>query len=180
IRETSDPVEIEGVRRARKAIDGADLILAVFDGSAPAADDDRAVLAALKGRPVIAVANKADLPSSLDGEAVSGALDGTTVLRVSTLTREGIDTLTAEMVRRLGGGVAAKEGALVTKLRHVEALKRADVSLAHLKDTLAERGPQECLALDLRGAADALGEIVGTVTTDEVLKEIFSKFCIGK
>jgi tRNA modification GTPase len=76
--------------------------------------------------------------------------------------------------------VAVKEGAFVTKLRHVEALKRAEASLAHLEETLAARGPHECIALDLRGAVDALGEILGTVTTDDVLNEIFSKFCIGK
>lgn len=180
IRETGDPVEVEGVRRAREALAAADLILAVFDASEPAGDDDRAVLAALKDRPVIAVANKADLPSCLDQETVSGAVGGAAVLRVSTLTREGIDPLVTKIVTHLGGGVTAKEGALVTKLRHVEALRRADVSLTHLKDTLAARGPQECLALDLRGAVDALGEILGTVTTDDVLKEIFSKFCIGK
>jgi len=137
-------------------------------------------LAELKGRPVIAVANKADLVQRLDAEAVSGALGGATVLRVSTLTREGMDALTSEIVSRLGGGVAVKEHAFVTKLRHVEALKRAEAALLHLEETLAARGPHECIALDLRGAVDALGEILGTVTTDDVLNEIFSKFCIGK
>jgi tRNA modification GTPase len=129
---------------------------------------------------VIAVANKADLAQRLDAEAVRDALGGATILRVSTLTREGMDTLTNEIVSRLGGGVAVKEGAFVTKLRHVEALKRTEASLVHLEETLAARGPHECIALDLRGAVDALGEILGTVTTDDVLNEIFSKFCIGK
>jgi tRNA modification GTPase len=76
--------------------------------------------------------------------------------------------------------VTAKEGAFVTKLRHVEALTRTEASLVHLEETLAVRGPHECIALDLRGAVDALGEILGTVTTDDVLNEIFSRFCIGK
>jgi tRNA modification GTPase len=180
MRETNDPVEVEGIRRTRDAVDGADVILAVFDGSELLAEDDRVLLTELKGRPVIAVANKADLPQRLDAEAVSQALDGTTILRVSTLTREGMDALTNQIVDRLGGGVAVKEGAFVTKLRHVEALKRAESSLVHLEDTLATRGPHECIALDLRGAVDALGEILGTVTTDDVLNEIFSRFCIGK
>ncbi len=181
VRQTSDPVESEGIRRTRDAVEGADVILAVFDGSEPLADDDRVwLLAELKGRPVIAVANKADLAQRVDMKAVSQALGGATILRVSTLTRHGIDALTHEIVDRLGGGVAAKEGAFVTKLRHVEALTRSKASLIHLQETLAARGPHECLALDLRGAVDALGEILGTVTTDDVLNEIFSKFCIGK
>ncbi len=180
VRATDDPVEVEGIRRTRDAVDGADVILAVFDGSEPLADDDRVWLTELKGRSVIAVANKADLAQGLDVEAISQALGGATILRVSTLTREGMDALTSEIVSRLGGGVAAKEGAFVTKLRHVEALKRTEASLAHLEETIAVRGPHECIALDLRGAVDALGEILGTVTTDDVLNEIFSKFCIGK
>ena len=180
LRQTNDPVEVEGIRRTRDAVDVADVILAVFDGSEPLADDDRVWLTELKGRPVVAVANKVDLAQRVDMEAVSQALGGATILRVSTLTREGMDTLTNEIVSRLGGGVAATEGAFVTKLRHVEALKRAEASLVHLEETLAVRGPHECIALDLRGAVDALGEILGTVTTDDVLDDIFSKFCIGK
>ena len=180
LRQTNDLVELEGIRRTRDAINDAGVIVAVFDSSAPLADDDRVWLAELKGRPVIAVANKADLAQRLDAEAVRDALGGATILRVSTLTREGMDTLTNEIVSRLGGGVAVKEGAFVTKLRHVEALKRTEASLVHLEETLAARGPHECIALDLRGAVDALGEILGTVTTDDVLNEIFSKFCIGK
>jgi tRNA modification GTPase len=180
VRHTNDPIEIEGIRRTRQAVEGADVILAVFDGSEPLADDDRVLLAELKGRPVIAVANKMDLAQRLDVEAVSRALGGATIQRLSTLTREGVDALTSEIVNRFGGGVATKEGAFVTKLRHVEALKRAEASLVHLEETLAARGPHECIALDLRGAADALGEILGTVTTGDVLNEIFANFCIGK
>jgi tRNA modification GTPase len=180
MRETHDPIEVEGIRRTRDAVEGADVILAVFDGSEPLAEDDRVLLAELKGRSVIAVANKADLAQRLDMEAVGGALGGATVQRVSTLTRHGIDALTHEIVERLGGGVAAKESAFVTRLRHVEALTRAETSLVHLQETLAGHSPHECIALDLRGAIDALGEILGTVTTDDVLNEIFSKFCIGK
>jgi tRNA modification GTPase len=180
VRETNDPVEVEGIRRTRDAIGDADIIVAVFDSSEPLAEDDRALLAGLKGRSVIAVANKVDVPARLELGEVSDALGGTPVHALSTLTRQGIEALTDQIVTRLAGSVGANEGALVTKLRHVEALKRADASLAHLQETLAEHGPHECVALDLRGAVEALGEILGTVTTDDVLNEIFSKFCIGK
>ncbi len=180
VRQTNDPVEVEGIRRTKDAVDNAHLILAVFDGSEPLTDDDRALLSELKSRQVIAVANKADLAQRLDAGVISDALGGTTVHPISTLTRGGLDRVTSEIVTRLGGDVTAKEGAFVTKLRHVEALKRADASLVHLQDTLATHGPHECIALDLRGAVDPLGEILGTVTTDDVLNEIFSKFCIGK
>jgi tRNA modification GTPase len=180
LRQASDPVEVEGIRRTKDAVETADLVLAIFDGSEPLTDDDRVLMAELNSRSVIVVANKADLPRRADLSAVCEALGGTGVLPISTLTRQGIETLTNEIVTRLGGGGTAKEGALVTKLRHVQALRRAEVSLVHLQDTLAGHGPHECIALDLRGAVDALGEILGTVTTDDVLNEIFSKFCIGK
>jgi tRNA modification GTPase len=180
VRETNDPVEAEGIRRTRDAVDGADLIVAVFDGSELLTDDDHALLAQLTDRPVIAVANKADLPQRAEMGAISAALDGRPVLALSTISRRGIELLTNEISARLGGSPSANEGAFVTRLRHVEALRRAETSLVHLQSTLAERGPHECIALDLRGSVDALGEILGTVTTDDVLNEIFSKFCIGK
>ncbi|MFZ5861784.1 MAG: tRNA uridine-5-carboxymethylaminomethyl(34) synthesis GTPase MnmE [Nitrospirota bacterium] len=180
VRQTNDPVEVEGIRRTKDAVESADLILAVFDGSEPLTDEDRVLLAELKRPSVIAVANKADLAQRVNAETISRAFGGAMIQRVSTLTREGLDALTSEIVTRLGGGVVAKEGTFVTRLRHVEALRRAEVSLVHLQETLAERGPHECIALDLRGGVDALGEILGTVTTDDLLKEIFSKFCIGK
>jgi tRNA modification GTPase len=180
LRQTSDPVEVEGIRRTRNALTDADLIVALFDGSEPLTDDDLVFLAELKDRSVIAVANKADLPQRSELTAVSRALGGEPVQALSTLTHQGIATLTKEILARLGGGVAAKEGAVITKLRHVEAVKRAEAALVHLEETLAERAPHECIALDLRGAVNALGEILGTVTTDDVLNEIFSKFCIGK
>ncbi|MFZ5876848.1 MAG: tRNA uridine-5-carboxymethylaminomethyl(34) synthesis GTPase MnmE [Nitrospirota bacterium] len=180
VRRTADPVEVEGIRRTNDAVAGADLILAMFDGSEPLADDDHAVLAQLKDRSVIAVANKADLAQRADISAISQALGGQPVHALSTHTHQGIETLTKEIATRLNGGVATTEGAFVTKLRHVEALNRAESALAHLHATVAERGPHECIAMDLRGAVEALGEILGTVTTDDVLNEIFSKFCIGK
>lgn len=179
LRQTNDPVEAEGIHRTRDAINGADVILAVFDGSEPLADDDHLLLAELNGRPVIPVVNKADLPQRLDtGVIARGLHEPVSVL--STLTRQGIEPLTDAIVIRLNGGATTQEGALITKLRHVEALRRAEASLVHLQATLAERGPHEFIALDLRGAVDALGEILGSVTTADVLNEIFSKFCIGK
>jgi tRNA modification GTPase len=180
VRQTNNPVEVEGIRRTKEAVEGADLILAVFDGSEPLTDDDRMLLGELKSRPVLVVVNKADLLQGLDPGEISHACCGATIHRISTYTRKGIDTLTTEIVSRLGADVAVKEGGVVTKLRHIEALKRAEAALIHLQGTLATRGPHECWALDLRGAVDALAEILGTVTTDDLLHEIFSKFCIGK
>jgi tRNA modification GTPase len=180
VRQTNDPVEVEGIRRTRDAMQGADLILAVFDGSEQLVEDDHTLLAQLADRPVIAVANKTDLPQRAEIRAISAALGGQPVHGISTISRQGTETLTHEINTRLGGGLSANETTSVTKLRHIEALKRAESSLVHLQSTLAERGPDECIALDLRGSVDALGEILGTVTSEDVLNEIFSKFCIGK
>jgi len=176
LRRTSDAVEVEGIRRTKDAVARADLILAVFDGSEPLADEDRALLDELDGRSVLIVVNKVDLPQRLDATVFNSA----PVWRHSALTGQGLDAIVGEIVNRLGGALAAREGVFVTRLRHAEALKRAEASLKHLQDTITAKGPHECVALDLRGAVDALGEILGTVTTDELLNEIFSKFCIGK
>jgi len=179
MRETRDPIEREGIRRTREALEGADLILAVFDGSEPLADADRALLADLKGRPALPVINKTDLAQRLSDAELHAFLDCGPV-PISTRTLSGIEALISQIVGRLSEGQPIKEGTLVTRLRHIEALNNAASSLSHLEGTLQDHGPHECIALDLRGAVDALGQILGTVTTEDVLNEIFSKFCIGK
>jgi tRNA modification GTPase len=181
LRDTNDPVEVEGIRRTKEAVAGADLIVAVFDGSEPLTDDDHAVLNELQGRFIMAVTNKSDLPQRVDVDTINRAFTGRTdVQTISTRTHHGLEAFVQELTARLGGSLTPQEGALVTKLRHTEALRRAEASLVHLHHTLGQHGPNECIALDLRGAVDALGEILGTVTTDDLLNEIFSKFCIGK
>jgi tRNA modification GTPase len=178
IRETDDLLEREGIKRSRSAQKEADLQLVVIDGTVPLNEDDRDLIdQAAAGKHVIAI-NKADLPLRV---APSVMRSGTMCVALSAKTGDGINSLRAAIRSQLvGGGAEATDGVIVTNVRHQAALDRAGESLAQAKDSVRAGMPNELVAVDIRGAADALGEITGVITTDEILEQIFSTFCIGK
>ena len=178
IRDTDDVLEREGIRRSRSAQKDADLQLIVIDGSAPLSDDDHRLIGqASRGKHVIAI-NKADLPLRVDPSELGA---GTLGVALSAKTGEGVDALRAAIRSQLvSGGPEATEGVIVTNVRHQAALERARESLAQAKESVGAEMANELVAVDVRAAADALGEITGAITTDEILEQIFSTFCIGK
>ena len=178
IRDTEDLIEREGVNRSRSEQEGADLLLVVVDGSLPLTDDDRALLhRAGRGRHVVAI-NKHDLPMHQDARSLCSE---TSAAAVSARTGEGIDRLRDAIRSQLVcGGGDASEGVMVTNVRHQAALSRASESLGQAAASIEEGQAAELVAVDIRAAADALGEITGAITTDEILERIFSEFCIGK
>jgi tRNA modification GTPase len=178
IRETQDPVEREGIERSRSAQKHADLQVVVIDGAVSLTEEDRILLEqAAAGRYVIAI-NKLDLGRTVDPAATGSEA---ACVALSAKTGEGVDRLREAIRSQLvGPGADATEDVMVTNARHHAALDRAGDALTQAKAALATAMAHECVAVDLRGAADALGEITGAITTDEVLEQIFSTFCIGK
>ena len=178
IRETDDVLEREGIRRSRAAQSDADLQIVVVDGTVPLSDDDRVLMHdAAKGK-CVTVINKADLPMRIGPSDVG---PGIRALSLSAKTGEGIDALRAAIRAQLvEGGADTADGVIVTNIRHRAALDRAVQSLLHARRSVEKGMANELVALDLRAAADALGEITGAITTDEILERIFSTFCIGK
>jgi tRNA modification GTPase len=178
IRETDDLLEREGIKRSRSAQKEADLQLVVLDGTVPLNEDDQDLIErAVAGKHVIAI-NKTDLALKVD---VSAMRAGTTYVPLSAKTGDGIDRLrTAIRSQLIGAGAEPMDGVMVTNVRHQAALDRASESLAQAKESVRAGMANELVAVDIRGAADALGEITGAITTDEILEQIFSTFCIGK
>jgi tRNA modification GTPase len=177
IRETEDPLEREGIKRSRSAQKDADLLVIVIDGSLPLADDDRRLIEdAAAGKYVVAV-NKTDLGVKVDASAMGSR----SCVAISAKTGEGIDRLRLAIRSQLvGGGTESTDGVMVTNVRHQAALERAREALDQAKASVAAEMADELVAVDVRAATDALGEITGTITTDEILEQIFSTFCIGK
>jgi tRNA modification GTPase len=172
LRDTSDAVEQEGVRRAEREIGQADLILWVYD--AQDGFDPWRLDALPPEIPVALVRNKIDLPASAPGP--SSRPDE---IALSALTGEGLDALRRELKRR-AGVEGLGEGSFVARRRHLDALDRA---LAHMETALAAweaRAAAELIALDLSYAQQAFGEITGEFAPDDLLGRIFSTFCIGK
>ncbi len=176
--ETGDEVERIGVERSRAALERADLALLVVDGSQPLTDADWDIAALIGGKPALVVANKCDLPQL---EVKADLLPSVPRLRVSALTNEGVEGLEEAIVELVfGGAVTTADTPLVSNPRHQASLKRA---LDHVG--AAEGGhlgglSPDLVAIDVREAVDALGEITGETVSEDLLEAIFSNFCIGK
>jgi tRNA modification GTPase len=172
LRESSDPVEQEGIRRSRAAAADAELILQVVDASVESSPEERAMLSEFPGSRRVLVANKSDLPGR---RQVDGAV------AISCRTGEGMDDLLSQIeLAVLSGGSEEGDAGVAIGSRHQDALERARVAME-----LTGRGMETGLSLDLvvfelRGAVSAVGEVVGKTSTEDLLDSIFSRFCIGK
>ena len=174
IRESSDTIEREGIARAQKELDTADLIIRVVDDT-EANDSEREHID--NGVPEIQVLNKIDL-----SERAAGALPATHIVTVavSAATGAGIDALEAAILAALGHYTDTVTTPFSARERHVSILQATREILQNGIDRFNESGAGEILAEDLRMAHNTLGEITGVVRADDLLGEIFSSFCIGK
>ncbi|WP_454256675.1 tRNA uridine-5-carboxymethylaminomethyl(34) synthesis GTPase MnmE [Pseudomonas sp. Marseille-Q8238] len=182
LRDTDDQVERIGVERALKAIGEADRILLVVDSTAAESADPFALWPEfLDSRPaperVTLIRNKADL----SGEPVQleTCADGHVTLSLSVKSAEGLDLLREHLKACMGYEQTAESG-FSARRRHLEALRQASGHLEHGRAQLTLAGAGELLAEDLRQAQQALGEITGAFSSDDLLGRIFSSFCIGK
>jgi tRNA modification GTPase len=183
LRESAGPVEAIGIERARAALADSPLALWVVDGSAALGVEDRAIAGSLSGKPVLVAINKADRTAMFDDRAVLGALDDavSSTVRVSALTGVGIPVLRHELSRLLGGGNGGTRlGAMTGNPRHTEALGRARAALGRARETARGGRPGEIVALELREALAAVGEVTGDAVGEDILARIFSRFCVGK
>ncbi len=173
LRDNPDTVEAEGIRRARAAMDSADALLWIEDATKRRAGppDDFAS----SEIPVIRIRNKIDLTT----EAAGAAADDPNLIRLSAKTGAGIGAL-RERIRDLAGYRHHGEGAYTARRRHVRAVEQAVEHFEAGCDALTELRAGEILAEELRLARESLGEIIGTASSDELLGQIFSEFCIGK
>ncbi|MFT4045115.1 MAG: tRNA uridine-5-carboxymethylaminomethyl(34) synthesis GTPase MnmE [Solimonas sp.] len=177
LRESDDLVEREGIRRARRALEQAELALFVVDARHGLTGEDRELIATLpRGLPLLVVRNKSDL-AGIDAGREHGERDAG--LYLSAATGEGIDRLIDELQRR-AGLQAGSEGVFSARGRHVDAMRRAQGHLRQAAERLRERTMPELAAEELRLAHEALGEITGRFTTEDLLGRIFASFCIGK
>ncbi len=179
VRHTTDIVELEGVNRAKEKIKTADILLVVVDGSSPVTEEDLLVFGLCDPDRTLLVVNKSDKEQVCDFD---GLALGFRKVSVSAKHNTGLDLLRDQVVKCLGVDNVSSvgEGVVVSERRHRDALLKATVSLQDLFVSIDACAPLECLAMDLRDALSSLGQITGETTPDEILDQIFSKFCIGK
>ena len=192
IHETEDVVEKIGVERAKKYAAEADLILYVVDASGDLDEDDQEIISLLEGKKAIILLNKSDLENKITEELLKQrlvqVLDHTgdiRIIRTSTIdyTSEdsGIEEL-EETIRKMffEGELKYNNELVVTNLRHKEALQDALNSLKLVERSIADGMPEDFYSIDLTSAYASLGKIIGEEVDEDVVNEIFSKFCMGK
>jgi tRNA modification GTPase len=181
--QSEDPVEKEGVRRTEVALENADLVLLVFDGSDQLTAEDESIVHRLKKltATTIPCINKIDLRQKIDLHKIAEWMPETKALKVSALKREGFSRLLAALKSAsLYGGMPEEGEVVLTRMRHRDLIARAQKYLLRAESSIKKEMSQEFIALDLWGALNALGEITGQTTTDDLLNRIFSDYCIGK
>lgn len=179
MREAVDAIEAEGVRRARQAQDIARLVVVVLDSSEPLTRDDRELAMDRSRERVIAI-NKADLPRAWPIDAVR-ATDDAGVIVVSALTGEGLDELRRAIAGRLTGGTGdLRDAPAITNVRHLALVDEARAAVGRAQESIAAGATEELVLAELSAARSALDAIVGRKSSDDLLRHIFGRFCIGK
>lgn len=180
LRHTEDPVEREGVQRTKDQLNTADVVIWVVDLSAPAPQSlglDEAT-----GSRLLIALNKCDLVPEGESRVERELPSHVPRVRISALNGDGIAQLEEAMLK-IAVGVPkgdAAEGTTVTSARHLSALTKAGESLKLAQSAFESGKTSEFISLDLRAALNALGEITGEITTDDIMNSVFSRFCIGK
>lgn len=180
IRDTEDVVERIGVDRAMKAARDADLIIYVVDGSRDLDENDREIMDFIRGKRAIVLLNKTDLEMRVERDALEQET-GCRVIPVSAKEEQGIGELEQEIKSMFyHGRLTFNDEVYITSVRHKEALTQALKSLEMVKDSVDQGLPEDFYSIDLMDAYEQLGLIIGEAVDDDVVNEIFSRFCMGK
>lgn len=180
IRETDDTVEKIGVDRARKSAEDADLILYVVDASVPLDENDKHIMGLLENKKAIVLLNKSDLDTVVDESCLKEMVNAP-VLWISAKKETGIRTL-EDTIKELffTGEINFNDEVYITNVRHKLALEEADKSLKLVENSIQMGMPEDFFTIDLMSAYESLGEIIGESVGEDLVNEIFSKFCTGK
>lgn len=181
IRDTADLVESIGVERSRKAAQSADLVLLTIAADQGWTEADRAIYEQVCDRPLIVVVNKVDVCGAEGVPELAELRQRYAIVETAAAQSQGIDRLEQAILDRVQSGqTQAANLDLAINQRQAAALTRAKVALEQVQGTIEQQLPLDFWTIDLRGAAQALGEILGEEVTESVLDRVFSRFCIGK
>ena len=180
IRDTEDIVEKIGIEKAMKCAVNADLIIYVADATRNLDDNDKKILDFVKGRHVIVLLNKTDVENVLSVEQMREHTDFP-VLAISAREQTGIREL-SDTIRQMffAGQISSNDQIYITNARHKNMLKESINSLKLVKESIENGMPEDCYTIDLLNAYESLGKIIGQAVEDDLVNQIFSKFCMGK
>ena len=180
IRDTEDVVEKIGVTKARTAAEDADLIIYVVDASVPLDENDRDIIEMIRNRKAVVLLNKTDLEQVVSVEELEKQT-GHQVIPVSAKEETGIEELEKEIQSMFyHGDIDFNDEVYVTNIRHKTALTESLSSLKLVQKSIEDGMPEDFYSIDLMNAYEQLGTIIGEAVEDDLVNEIFSKFCMGK
>lgn len=181
IRETSDKVEKIGIEKSKEAFNNADFIIFILDGSNELSEEDKEIIEYMKERKSLVLVNKNDLEQKLDVDMISEMMPHSQVIRTSLINGEGIEEIENSIEELVyGGEITQKESMMVNNVRHIELLKQSRDSLKDAYAMAQNREALDFLEIDIKNAYDFLGEIIGETVSDDIINEVFARFCLGK
>ena len=181
IRKTNDFVESIGVEKTKEILAASELAVVVLDGSEPLRIEDEEILSSIEGREHVIIVNKVDLPCLLDLEALKAKFGPQNVLTLSVKSTKGVDAFVQWLKNFVyGSGGTVEKGVFVQTVRHEKLLSTTKESLNDALIAAEKHIPYDCIVIDLRNAINQLGAITGETVQDEIINEIFARFCLGK
>ena len=181
IRDTDNEVEKIGVKKSKKIAESADLIIAIFDSSKELTPEDIEVLDFIKGKNVIVVLNKIDLNTIIDENNEKLRDVSKNIIKISALNETGIEEL-YDCISKLFNlnEINVDNEIIITNLRHKNLISKAIINVQKARETLENSMPSDIIAIYIKDILESLGEITGEEVTENIINEIFSKFCLGK
>ena len=181
IREAKDEVEKIGIAKSKEIAKDADLIIAIFDSSKDLTDDDKEILNIIKNKNAILVLNKSDLNQKINENTLEIRETCKYIVKISTLEQQGLE----DLYKIIGDMFSMEEisvdnTSIITNLRHKNLISKALESCKQAMDALINGMPLDIIAVFLKEILENMGEITGEIVTDDIISEIFSKFCLGK
>lgn len=177
IHETKDLVESIGVDKSKKALEDADLVLVMLDSTEELSKEDEEILEATKNRKHIVLINKIDVGNALKKDMFEGRI----TIEISTKTTNGIEKLEDEIERMFNiSDIQIENEIIVTNVRHKNLIEQANIGIKNAVKSIENGLPVDMLSIDLQESLQNLGEIIGEAISEEVVKGIFAKFCVGK
>ena len=181
IRHTDDVIEKIGIEKSKESFNKADLIIFMVDNARPLDDEDREIIEYIGDRKVIVIINKTDLESRLNRNEIEEKLPGAIIIEAAVAKDQGISILEDEIEKLVfDGRVKQNDSMMVTNVRHKALLEEASSALKDAS-SMAEAGEAlEFIEIDVNRAYEALGEIIGEAVNEDIINEVFARFCLGK
>ncbi len=181
IRETSDEVEKIGVAKSREIAETADLVIAIFDSSKDLTEEDMEILELAKSKKSVIILNKIDLKSKINEETPELKRASDCIIKISALNKIGIEKLYDEITNLFNlNQINVDNEIVITNIRHKNLITKAIESVKKTKETIENQMPLDIIAIFIKDILEDLGNITGEVVTENIIDEIFAKFCLGK